>query len=76
MWFRDSPYVAWDLIVRVAPGATVEQTLADLTSARRPCPPRPSPSAASPVVIHARSFADDVVGDVRPAVLMLGGARC
>jgi putative ABC transport system permease protein len=33
--FRDIPEVAWDLVVRVAPGFTSEQTVSDLTTALR-----------------------------------------
>jgi predicted permease len=75
VWFRDSPYAAWDMVVRVAPGFSTEQTLADLTSALRTLPPQTGPlgGIARNQIIHARSFANDVVGDVRLALLMLGG---
>jgi putative ABC transport system permease protein len=75
MWSRDSPYVAWDLLVRVAPGFTIEQTVADLTSALRTLPRQTGPLGpiTKDQIIHAQTFADDVVGDVRPALLMLGG---
>ena len=71
---RDSPYVAWDLLVRVAPGFTSAQTVADLTSALATLPAETGPlGAVDDQIIHAQTFADDVVGDVRPALLMLGG---
>ena len=67
--------MAWDLVVRVAPGFTIEQTVADLTSALRTLPPQTGPlgEIEEDQIIHAQTFADDVVGDVRPALLMLGG---
>jgi putative ABC transport system permease protein len=73
--FRDEPTVAWDLMVRIAPGFTTEQTVADLTSALRTLPSETGPlgDIDKNAIIHAQSFADDVVGDVRPALLMLGG---
>jgi putative ABC transport system permease protein len=73
--FRDSPVVAWDLVVRVAPEFTTEQTFADLTSALRTLPPETGPlgNIDKNEIIHAQPFADDVVGDVRPALLLLGG---
>ena len=75
VWFRDSPYVAWDLVVRIAPGFTIQQTFADLTSALRTLPPEAGPlGVGKNQIIHAQPFADEVVGDVRPALLMLGGA--
>jgi putative ABC transport system permease protein len=75
VWSQDSPYVAWDLLVRVAPGFTIEQTVADLTSALRTLPPETGPLGAisENQIIHAQTFADAVVGNVRPALLMLGG---
>jgi putative ABC transport system permease protein len=74
VWFRDSPYAAWDLVVRIAPGFTIDQTVADLTSALATLPPETGPlGGVDNQVIHAQTFADDVVGDVRPALLMLGG---
>jgi putative ABC transport system permease protein len=75
VWFRDSPYVAWDLVVRIAPGFTIQQTFADLTSALRTLPPETGPlgGVRKNQIIHAQPFAEDVVGDVRPALLMLGG---
>jgi putative ABC transport system permease protein len=73
--FRDSPSVAWDLVVRVAPEFTTEQTVGDLTSALRNLPPETGPlgNIDKNEIIHAQPFADDVVGDVRPALLLLGG---
>jgi putative ABC transport system permease protein len=75
VWSRDSPYAAWDLMVRIAPGFTIEQTVADLTSALSTLPPETGPlgDVGPTEIIHAQSFADDVVGEVRPALLMLGG---
>ncbi len=72
---RDSPYAAWDMVVRVAPGSTTEQTVADLTSALRALPPEGGPLGGvdKSQTIHAQTFADVVVGNVRPALLMLGG---
>jgi putative ABC transport system permease protein len=75
VWFRDDPEVAWDLVVRVAPGFRVDQTVADLTAALRTLPPETGPlGEIKNQRIHAQSFANDVVGDVRPVLLMLGGA--
>jgi putative ABC transport system permease protein len=72
---RDSPYMAWDLAVRVAPGFTIEQTVADLTSALAALPPETGSlgDLGANQTLHAQTFADAVVGDVRPALLMLGG---
>jgi len=39
VWFRDSPYVAWDMVVRITPGFAAEQTIADLDNAMRTLPP-------------------------------------
>ena len=73
---RDSPYMAWDLVVRVAPGFTIEQTVADLTSALATLPPETGAlgDIGKDQILHVRTFADDIVGDVRPALLMVGGA--
>lgn len=74
VWSRDSPYAAWDLVVRIAPGFTIEQTVADLTSALATLPPETGPlGGMDNQIIHAQTFADDVVGEIRPALLMLGG---
>ena len=72
---RDSPYMAWDLAVRVAPGFTIAQAVADLRSALAALPAETGPlgNMGASQVIHAETFADAVVGDVRPALLMLGG---
>ena len=72
---RDIPEVAWDLVVRVGPGFTIEQTVADLTAALETLPAETGPlGGMNDQVIQARSFADVMVGDVRPALLMLGAA--
>lgn len=73
--FRDSPYVAWDMVVRVAPGFTIEQAAADMTSALRAEASQTGPlgDISKDHIIHAQTFANDVVGDVRPSLLMLGG---
>ena len=75
VWFRDSPFVAWDLMVRIAPGFAPEQTIADLTSAMRTLPPEAGP--LGPVtpkqIVHPLPLADDIVGAVRRPMLMLGG---
>jgi putative ABC transport system permease protein len=75
VWSRDSPYVAWDLVVRIAPGFTIEQTVADLSVSLAALPPEGGPlgGVGKSDIIHAQTFADDVVGDVRPGLLMLGG---
>jgi putative ABC transport system permease protein len=75
VWSRDSPYAAWDLVVRIAPGFTIEQTVADLSTALTALPPEGGPlgGVGKNDIIHAQTFADDVVGDVRPGLLMLGG---
>jgi putative ABC transport system permease protein len=72
---KDSPFVAWDLMVRVAPGFTTEQTSADLSSSLRTLSKQTGPLGEidDNQIIHAQSFADHIVGDVRPAMLMLGG---
>ena len=73
--FRDTPEVAWDLVVRVGPDFTIEQTRADLAAALRTLPPESGPlGSTEKQVIHAQAFADAVVGDVRSTLLMLGGA--
>jgi putative ABC transport system permease protein len=72
---RDVPEIAWDLVVRIGPGVTIEQTRADLTSALETLPPELGPLGSTrDQVIQAQSFADAMVGDVRAAVLTLGGA--
>jgi putative ABC transport system permease protein len=73
--FRNVPEVAWDLVVRVSPGFTIDETIADLTSALDTLPAERGPlGEIKDQVIHAQSFAHAVVGDVRPALLMLAGA--
>ena len=73
--FRDTPEVAWDLVVRVGPAFTIEQTRADLAAALRTLPPESGPlGSTEKQVIHAQIFADAVVGEVRSTLLMLGGA--
>jgi predicted permease len=74
VWSRDSPFVAWDIVVRVAPGFTIEQTLTELASALRTLSEETGPLGpiASNQIIHAQTFADHVAGEVRPALLMLG----
>ena len=75
VWWRDSAFVAWDLVVRIGPGFTTQQTVADLTSALRSLPAQTGPlgDIDRNQVIHAETFADVVVGEVRPALLMIGG---
>lgn len=73
VWVRDSPYVAWDMVVRVAPGFTREQAVADLAAALATLPVETGPlGPITRQIIHTQTFADHVVGDVRPALLMLG----
>ncbi len=74
VWWRDSPYIAWDLLVSAGPGFTTQQTVADLTSALRTLPPQTGPlgNIDQDQIIEVQTFADNVVGDVRPALLMLG----
>ena len=73
--FRDTPEVAWDLVVRVGPAFTIEETRADLAAALRTLPPESGPlGSTEKQIIHAQLFADAVVGDVRSTLLMLGGA--
>ena len=73
VWFRDSPFVAWDLVMRIAPGFRIEQTVSDLTGAMRTLPAEAGP--LGPVtpkqIVHARTLADDIVGAVRRPVVML-----
>jgi putative ABC transport system permease protein len=72
---RDSHYAAWDMVVRIAPGFAVEQTRADLASALRSLPAESGPLGGiqRDQIIHAQTFADSIVGDVRFPLLMLGG---
>jgi putative ABC transport system permease protein len=71
---RDSPYMAWDMVVRIAPGFSFEQTVSDLTTALRSLPQETGPlgGVQKDQIIHAQTFADSVVGNVRPPLLMLG----
>lgn len=71
---RDSPYVAWDLVVRIAPEFSREHTVADLSAALATLPAETGPlgSISEDQIIHAQPLVDHVVGDVRPALLMLG----
>ena len=73
--FRDTPEVAWDLVVRVGSAFTIEETRAELAAALRTLPPESGPlGSTEKQIIHAQPFADAVVGDVRSTLLMLGGA--
>jgi putative ABC transport system permease protein len=69
--FRPSPYVAWNLMARVAPGFTIEQARAELQSVMASLKTEPGLSGQR---ISAMPFGDVMVGDVRLALLMLGGA--
>lgn len=63
-----------DLIARLRPGATIEQArseLLGLTSRLEAGAPPDAPRGLTPVV---RSYEDVVVGDARPALLVLFGA--
>jgi len=63
-----------DLIARLRPGATIEQArseLSGLTSRLEVDTPPDAPRGLEPVV---RSYRDVVVGDVRPALLLLSSA--
>ena len=73
VWFRDSPYVDWDMVVRIAPGFAAEQTIADLDNAMRTLPPEPLGPLFRNRSVHARTLTDDIVGDVRRPILILGG---
>jgi putative ABC transport system permease protein len=75
VWSRDSPYVAWDLLARIAPGFTKEQTAAALSAALHTLPKQTGPLGAieSSQRIEVQSFTDNIVGDTRPALLMLCG---
>jgi hypothetical protein len=61
VWWIESPYVAWDMLVRVAPGFTTEQTIADLTSALRTLALQTGPLGGidKNQFIHAQTFADE-----------------
>ena len=73
--FRDIPEVAWDLVVRVAPGFTSEQTVSDLTTALRNMSSESGPlGSTADQSIRATRFEDVVVESVRPAILILAGA--
>lgn len=73
LW-RQSPYVAWDLVVRIAPGFTAAQAAADLDAALANLPHENGPlgDVGAAGIIRAQSFADTIVGSVRPSLLMLG----
>ncbi len=75
VWSKDSPFVAWDLIVRVAPGFSTSQASAEMASALRTLSKQTGPlgDIDENQIIHAQSFANHIVGDVRPALLMLAG---
>ncbi|MGH7577608.1 MAG: FtsX-like permease family protein [Longimicrobiales bacterium] len=68
---RDAARLHWYLVARVAPGSTVENTRADLASAFAAMPDSGLPGEQG---IGAALLADVVLGDVRPGLLMLGGA--
>jgi predicted permease len=69
---REAVQLAWNLVVRVAPGRTVEQTRAELAALL------PTLATESALLgeqrIRAPLIADVVTGEVRPALLLLGGA--
>jgi putative ABC transport system permease protein len=72
--FRDGVLRDVDLIARLRPGATIEQArseLAGLTSRLEADAPPDAVRGSVPVV---QSYQDLVVGDVRPALLLLFGA--
>jgi putative ABC transport system permease protein len=50
---RDSPYVAWDLVVRIAPGFTTEQTVADLGAALSTLAAESGPLGSIPQLLAA-----------------------
>lgn len=72
--FREGVQRDVDLIARLRPGATIEQArseLLGLTSRLEADAPPDAPRGLTPVV---RSYEDVVVGDARPALLVLFGA--
>jgi putative ABC transport system permease protein len=75
----DSPY-GWaarrdvDLIGRLRPGATTEQAASELRALAVRVFDTPVADAPSGLLPSVRRFADETVGDVRPAMLILFGA--
>jgi putative ABC transport system permease protein len=69
---REATQLAWNLVVRVAPGATVEQTRAELAAALASL--TTESAWLGEQRIHAPLLADVVTGEVRPALLLLGVA--
>lgn len=69
---REATRVMWYLVARVGPGRTVEQARTELAAALEGL------ETESPLMgrqyIRAPSFTEVVVGDVRPALLLLAGA--
>ena len=76
VWFRDSFDVAWDVVVRVGGGNTIDQTRVELESALGALPAETGPLAGGHDrrIIQVRRLAETIVGDVRRAVLMLTAA--
>ncbi len=68
--FRDSHYVDWNLMARIAPGFTIDQARADLQSVMISLKTESGVSGNQRIV--AMPFAHAVVGDVRPGLLVLG----
>jgi putative ABC transport system permease protein len=69
---HDAYQVGWHMMVRVAPGFTIEQTRAELQSTLGTL--ASGGEWLGEQRIRARTFAEIMVGDVRPPLLLLGGA--
>src|SRR5437899_5966157 len=63
--------VTQDIVARLKPGRTLEQFRAELETARTRTVLEQQPQFKSHRVV-ARTFADEVVGDLRPTLLLLG----
>ncbi len=67
---RDADQVDWDIVARVAPGFTVAQARAELAAATQ----QVDTGLETQQLVRAVPFADVVVGDVRPGLLVLAAA--
>jgi predicted permease len=70
--------VGFNAVAHLSPGVTAEQVEAEGTAAARALPRPPSSDVVfgkgGPVVVHARSLAEDIAAPVRPALLALAVA--
>jgi predicted permease len=68
---RTSGFLAWHLVGRMAPGLSIQQVQTDL---QRALSSLPREGEALVGAIQIATFADAVIGNARPALLMLGAA--